>query len=104
MKTPKILKTIHRDNICYFKSDINYTLLLLESGQKIISGYNIKVFEELYADYNFIKINRSNFVNVSFIKKVNNNNVCSILLTNGDEMPVSRRRLNKLKENYPLLF
>lgn len=105
MKIPKILKSINDDNICYFQSSINYTILLLENGKTMVSGYNIKVFEALYENNNFIKINRSNLVNVSFIQKASiEKNACSILLFNGDAMNVSRRRLNKLKENYPLLF
>lgn len=105
MRTPKILKTINKDSICYFQSSINYTLLQLESGKTMISGYNIKVFEAIYENNNFVKVNRSNFVNVAFIQQtIFEKNACSILLTNGDEMPVSRRRLNQLKENYPMLF
>ena len=105
MKTPKILKIISEDSICYFQSSINYTLLQLENGKTMISGYNIKVFEVIYENNNFVKVNRSNFVNVAFIQQtIFEKNACSILLTNGDEMPVSRRRLNQLKENYPMLF
>ncbi|WP_188771293.1 LytTR family DNA-binding domain-containing protein [Emticicia aquatilis] len=69
MKTPKILNSINEDTICYFQSSINYTILLLENGKTMISGYNIKVFETLYENSNFIKVNRSNLVNVSFIQK-----------------------------------
>lgn len=105
MEPPKILNTISEDSICYFQSSINYTVLLLENGKSMISGYNIKVFEALYENSNFVKINRSNLVNVSFIQKASfEKNSCSILLFNGQEMNVSRRRLNKLKEDYPLLF
>ena len=105
MRTPKILKTINEDSICYFQSSINYTLLLLENGKTMISGYNIKVFEAIYENNNFVKVNRSNFVNVAFIQKaIFGNNVCSILLVNGDEMNVSRRQLRILKKNYPTLF
>jgi DNA-binding LytR/AlgR family response regulator len=105
MKTPKILKSIEDSSICYFQSSINYTLLYLENGKSIISAYNIKVFEAIFENQDFIKINRSKLVNVAFIKKtIVENNTCSILLMDGNEMPVSRRRINQLKENYPMLF
>jgi DNA-binding LytR/AlgR family response regulator len=105
MKTPKILKSIKENRICYFQSSINYTILCLENGKTIISGYNIKVFEAIYSQQNFIKINRSKLVNVAFIKKtIVENNACSIQLFDGNQMPVSRRRFNQLKENYPYLF
>lgn len=105
MKTPKILKNINQESIGYLESSINYTYFYLRDGKSIISGYNIKVFEKLLNNVDFIKINRSNLVNVSFIQKaLIERNSCSVLLLNGDAMNVSRRRLNKLKENCPLLF
>lgn len=105
MKTPKILKNLQHDNICYLESSINYTLFFLIDGRSVVSGYNIKVFEALFQDQAFIKINRSKLVNVEFIQKACFvKNTCSILLFNGQEMNVSRRRLNKLKADHPTIF
>jgi DNA-binding LytR/AlgR family response regulator len=105
MKTPKILKNINQESIGYLESYINYTYFYLQDGKSIISGYNIKVFERLLNNADFIKINRSNLVNISFIQKIFiERNTCSIKLFNGDEMNVSRRKLKILKEKSPLLF
>lgn len=105
MKTPKILNSIDEKTICYFQSSTNYTLLLLENGKTIISGYTIKVFEALYENRNFIKVNRSNLINISFIQKVMvENNTCSLVLFNGEAINVSRRRINNIKSNFPSLF
>lgn len=105
MKTPKILKNINNESIGYLGSSINYTYIYLQDGKSIISSYNIKIFEKLLNNIDFIKISRSNLVNISFIQKVLiERNACSIMLLNGNAINVSRRKLNKLKENYPLLF
>lgn len=105
MKTPKILNSIDDKNICYFQSSTNYTILLLENGKTIISGYTIKVFEALFENRNFIKVNRSNLINVSFIQKAMVvNNTCSLVLFNGEAINVSRRRINTIKSNFPSLF
>lgn len=104
MKTPKILKVSEEARICHFRSDINYTVLHLENGKTYISGYNIKVFEELCLD-DFIKVNRSDLINVKSIKNamlIDKN--WMFRLSNGKEVIVSRRRIAKLKENYPNLF
>ncbi len=104
MKTPKILKNINQESIGYLESSINYTQFYLQDGKSIISSYNIKVFEKLLNNVDFIKINRSNLVNVSFIQKaLIERNTCSILLLNGDVMNVSRRRLKILKEKKSLI-
>ena len=105
IKTPKILKNINNESIGYLGSSINYTYIYLQDGKNIISSYNIKVFEKLLNNIDFIKISRSNLVNISFIQKVLiERNTCSILLLNGDVMNISRRRLKILKENCPLMF
>jgi two-component system LytT family response regulator len=104
MKTPKILKNINQESIGYLESSINYTYFYLQDGKSIISSYNIKVFENLLNNVDFIKINRSNLVNVSFIQKILiERNTCSIQLINGDTMNISRRRLKVLKEKNPLI-
>lgn len=105
MKTPKILKDLQQENICYLESSINYTLFFLKDGRSVVSGYNIKVFEALFEDQPFIKINRSKLVNVAFIKKTKvMDNTYAVLLGNGEEINIARRRVNKIKELYPTMF
>ena|SRR6218665_3155488 len=105
MKMPKILNDLSQENICYLESYVNYTLLFLQDGKSIVSGYNIKVFEQIFAKDDFIKINRSRIVNVSFIQKtLTNNRTCTVHLANGERVAIARRRLNGLKENYPSIF
>lgn len=105
MKTPKILKNLQQENICYLESSINYTLFFLKDGRRVVSGYNIKVFEALFQDQAFIKINRSKLVNVAFIRRTSvNDNIYSVQLANGEEIKISRRRLNKIKQEYPMMF
>lgn len=105
MKTPKILKNLSQENICYLESSINYTLFFLNDGRSVVSGYNIKVFETLFQDQAFVKINRSKLVNVAFIKKTKiMDNTYAVLLRNGEQINIARRRVNKIKEEYPLMF
>ncbi|MGL4631419.1 MAG: LytR/AlgR family response regulator transcription factor [Leadbetterella sp.] len=103
MRTPKFLQKIDKDDICYFESSINYTYLYFQDGKSMISGYNIKVFEALFQ--NFIKINRSKLINVSYIKKMHvSKKFYVVQLANGDKIPISRRRIPQLKESYPSIF
>jgi DNA-binding LytR/AlgR family response regulator len=105
MKTPKILKNLNQESICYLESSINYTLFFLKDGRSVVSGYNIKVFEALFHDQPFIKINRSKLVNVAFIMKTKiMDNTYSVLLRNGEEINIARRRVNKIRELYPMMF
>lgn len=105
MKTPKILKDLNKDSIGYLESSINYTLLYLQDGKSIISGYNIKIFEKIFDNQDFIKVNRSKIINIAFIRKtIITDKVYTVQLANGDEINISRRRLNKIRETYPTIF
>lgn len=87
------------------ESSVNYTILFFEDGKSMISGYNIKVFEAIFENQDFIKINRSKFVNVSFIRKTFvNDKIYVVQLANGEEIKIARRRLNKIRELYPAIF
>lgn len=105
MKTPKILKNFNQANLCYLESSVNYTILFFPDGKSMISGYNIKVFEAIFENQDFIKLNRSKLVNVAFIRRTSvNDNIYSVQLANGEEIKISRRRLNKIKQEYPMMF
>lgn len=105
MKTPKILKDMNQESIGYLESSINYTLFYLQDGKSILSAYNMKVFEAIFQNQDFIKLNRSKLVNVSFIRRtIVNDKTYAVQLVNGDEIKISRRRLNKIRELYPTIF
>jgi DNA-binding LytR/AlgR family response regulator len=105
MKKPKILNKIEQESLCYLESSVNYTILFFQDGKSVISGYNIKVFEAIFENQDFIKINRSKLVNVAFIRRTSvNDNIYSVQLANGDEIKIARRRLNKIRELYPAIF
>lgn len=105
MKTPKILKGLDKGSIGYLESSINYTLFYLQDGKSIVSGYNIKIFEKIFDNQDFIKVNRSKIINVAFIRKTFvTDKVYAVQLVNGDEINISRRRLNKIREAYPTIF
>lgn len=105
MKTPKILKHLDKNSISYLESSINYTLFYLKDGKSVISGYNIKVFEKIFDNQDFIKVNRSKIINVAFIRKaLMTDKTYVIQLFNGDHINISRRRLNKIQETYPSIF
>jgi DNA-binding LytR/AlgR family response regulator len=105
MKTPKFLQKLSSENICYLEASLNYTLFYMDDGKTMISGYTIKVFETLFQNQDFIKINRSKLVNVAFIKKtIFSDNIYSVQLANGQKVNIARRRVNKIKELHPSMF
>jgi hypothetical protein len=56
MKKPKILLDLSSKNIFHLKASSNYTILNLVGGKRLISSYNLKVFETLFARNSFVRI------------------------------------------------
>ena len=78
--------------VVLMESDSNYTIIYLNNGQKILSGYNLKFFENITDSQSFMRLNRSEIINKIFVKFINLND-SSLTLNNGRTVYISRRRI-----------
>lgn len=102
---PKFLKETEPSMISHLQASSNYTVLTMKNGKKLISAYHLKAFEILFSDKDFIRIDRANLVNSSFIKRtLLSDHGIYIQLKNKEEILVPRRRKAMLQEKYPNLF
>lgn len=92
------------DDIIYLESDSNYTVFHLKDGKQHISSFTLKYHVEQMQELSqFYRVNRSVFVNLSYIAERTKKHVS---LINGKEFLISRRRKKALKlrlksiENY----
>ncbi|MGW8316280.1 MAG: LytR/AlgR family response regulator transcription factor [Bacteroidales bacterium] len=83
-------------NICRCESDDNYTHFFLDSGEKMTVSKTLKEFEELLADYGFIRIHQSHLVNSSHIKSYQKSDGGTITTYDGAVIPISRTRRNEI--------
>ncbi|REC41978.1 MULTISPECIES: LytR/AlgR family response regulator transcription factor [Chryseobacterium] len=96
-----VLKTTDRNHIIPVSSIIRleadgaYTLFVTES-QKILVSKNIKYYEDLLCEYDFVRCHQSYLVAKSHIKVLKTH---SLLLTDGSEIPISHRK-RKLFNNF----
>ncbi|MFT3948958.1 MAG: LytTR family DNA-binding domain-containing protein [Agriterribacter sp.] len=74
----------------------NYTQFHLTDNTTIIASKTIKDFEELLSDHGFIRTHKSHLVNMAYIREIKNDN--AILLKNGQQVEVSRRRQHEVLE------
>lgn len=101
------LRYLKTNELVMLNSDLNYTEINLLSGQKIVSSRTLLLFEgALKACKLFIRVNRSQLINISHIQDVffSEKNK-KIVLTNGNIVEVSRRKFpiveNHLKSKMP---
>jgi DNA-binding LytR/AlgR family response regulator len=81
---------IDANELICLESNMNYTLVYLQNGSKILSSTTLKTIESRLKPYkNFIRINRGNIINIDFIK-IDENLNCH--LPNKRMVTFSRRR------------
>lgn len=85
------------------QSDINYTTIFLQGGQKLVVAKTLKEFEELLSEFNFFRIHNSHLVNLAYIKSYHKGKGGSVVLTDGKELEVSQRRKDAFLERMAAL-
>ena len=75
----------------------NYTTFYLSNAEKIMVSKPIYEYEELLADYGFIRCHQSHLVNKKFIKSWLKKEGDLLLLEEGTEVPVSRQKKEMVK-------
>ncbi|MFT7435961.1 MAG: two-component system LytT family response regulator [Psychromonas sp.] len=104
MIAPKIHNRISRESeILFVTADQNYSIFHLQNGRKFTSGYTLKFHLKYLDEDKFLRINRSQLINKSFIRKVAiTENKGFITLRNGKDIPIPRRRIKEIKLEYKI--
>ena len=86
-------------DIIYCKSDGRYTRFVLACGKTLISSRNLGEYEYRILDTNhFFRIHHSYIINMRYLIKINkkDGNYCE--LTNGEFIPIAKRRLDEFNK------
>ncbi|MCR9063478.1 MAG: LytTR family transcriptional regulator DNA-binding domain-containing protein [Cytophagales bacterium] len=98
MSHPRILLDTKPESINHLEAESNYTILKLKNGKKLISGYSLKIFNELFDSKTFVRVNRSHLVNRSFISGIiQKENGHYVRLQNQEELLIPRRKKDRLQ-------
>ncbi|MGR3810948.1 LytTR family transcriptional regulator DNA-binding domain-containing protein [Jiulongibacter sp. NS-SX5] len=104
MKTqPKIFKTHHPETIGQLVAESNYTYLYLKNGEKVLSAYHLKAFEDWLDTKTFLRVNRSTLVNISMVRSYDIKRL-SLKLKDNSRIKVPRRKSQVIKAQLPSLF
>jgi DNA-binding LytR/AlgR family response regulator len=83
------------DEIVYIEADGRYSHFHLKKG-KITASKNLGAYEKQLKEPNFCRVHSKFIVNVSAIKSIHKNSGIYCVLRNDINLPISRRRLDKL--------
>lgn len=96
-------KFINIKDIVRCEADNNYTRFFLNSGDVILVTKTLKEYDETLSGMDFIRVHQSHLVNIKFVDRYLKGDGGTIVMADGSEVEVSRRRkeefLNKMTEN-----
>lgn len=74
------------------EGEANYTCFYFTDESKLLISKTLIDFEEILENYGFIRTHKTHLVNLMHVVAFNKSDGCSLTLTNGTSIPVSRRR------------
>lgn len=98
LPTAKETRFAKTEEIIRCESSNIYTTFFLASGEKIMVSKPIYEYEELLADYQFIRCHQSHIVNKKFIKSWVKEDGGYLLLYDQTRVPVSRQKRDLIRE------
>lgn len=96
LPTVKETRFVHPKEIVRCESSNAYTFFFLNDGTKITVSHPIFEYEELLADYGFVRCHQSHLVNKAYIRSWVKEDGGYLALENGDKIPVSRSKKEQL--------
>jgi len=79
--------------IIFAAADRNYTTFHLEGCRRVMSSRHLGAYEALLPEPAFFRSHKSYIINLRHLKGYSSRDGCTALLSDGCEVPVSRRRL-----------
>ncbi len=100
----KGFQVVEIDEIIYCEANGNYTNFYFTKRATICASKPIHEYEELLSDCNFVRVHKSFLINLEHIKEYIRGEGGSLILSNGKEVEVSRRKkdvlMTKMKSFY----
>jgi two-component system LytT family response regulator len=79
------------NNILYLEADNNYTIVYTKDDKHLVSR-TLREYEIILSEAGFFRINRSNLINMKFLKRYVKNRIPLVELTNGTKLKLSSSR------------
>ena len=102
LSTSEELKIFFVKDIIRCESSHNYTTFHFVNDQPLLISKTLKDYEMILSSYGFLRVHQSHLINIKYIKALSKRDGGYLRMTDGAEVPISRRKkdelLEKLKE------
>lgn len=96
LSTSEGMHIIDIKDIIRCESDDYYTRFFIRDRKPIMVSKTLKENEEMLSEYGFLRPHKSHLINIRFVKSYMKNDGGYILLQDGTNVPVSRRKKEKI--------
>lgn len=86
------LEFIQLRNVVRIESNSNYSRIFFTSGASLLVTKQLKEFEEMLVPYRFCRIHNTHLINLNYVRKYLRGDGGRVVMENGDEIDVSRRK------------
>lgn len=86
------LELIQIKEMVRIESSANYSRIFLHSGRSLLVTRLLKEFEEMLRPYRFYRVHNIHLINLDYVRKYVRGDGGKVIMDNGDELEVSRRR------------
>lgn len=89
LKTQESVHVVDLDDIIRCEADRNYTSFYLKDNRKILVSKTLKDYETLLASHNFLRVQQSHLINISYVDRYDKKNGGAVVMKDGSEVPLS---------------
>ena len=98
LKTSDRIYLVNIKDIIRCEAENNYTNFYLNSGDKILVTKTLKEYDECLSGLDFVRVHQSHLVNIKFVDRYIKGDGGTIVMVDGSQVDVSRRRKDEFLE------
>ena len=99
LHTQEGMTLLKLEQIIYLASDNAYTTFHLSQGEQLVVSRPIGEFEVLLPTDSFFRTHQSYLVNLAYVRKILKDEGGSVVLSDGTQLPIARRRKDEFIES-----
>ena len=103
LKTAESIYVITLKDITHCESDRSYSKFYMTDGKMIMVSKPLKEYEGILCENSFVRTHKSYLVNFNFIERFDRSKGGSVVLKNGEVIPVAYRKKNDLLNMFRLI-
>lgn len=97
------IRLVPLKDIIRLQADNNYCKFYLATGETILTSKNLGYYYDLLKDQNFSRVHQSHLVNIHKLERYVKKDGGYLVLSNGDEVPVSRTQREQVSKLFGAL-